>query len=202
MGSPASTARCWQLERQFTLADFRILPSIGVFSTSIDLVAIQGVTLTTPQHPDSAKARVPQIYPTECRERGVTYRGKMMVRVAYRINNGDWIGGWREGGGVPVMVKSNKCNLHQMSPAQLVRNGEDPTDFGGYFIVNGIERLIRLLIVPRRNYAMSIVRGGFAKRGGGYTEVGLQMSFSFWSYFAFPNEPHLTSFTTTFVTWI
>jgi DNA-directed RNA polymerase I subunit RPA2 len=41
--------------------------------------------------------------------------------------------------------------------------------------VNGIERLIRLLIVPRRNHAISILRNSFQKRGPTFTEFGIQM---------------------------
>jgi len=36
---------------------------------------------------------------------------------------------------------------------------------GGYFVVNGLEKLIRLLIVNRRNYVLGITRPSFTKRG-------------------------------------
>ena len=38
-----------------------------------------------------------------------------------------------------------------MNPEQLVAHGEEPNEMGGYFICNGLEKLIRLLIVPRSN---------------------------------------------------
>ena len=41
---------------------------------------------------------------------------------------------------------------------------------GGYFIVNGIERIIRLLINQRRHYIMGMVRGAYARRGPTFTE--------------------------------
>jgi DNA-directed RNA polymerase I subunit RPA2 len=34
----------------------------------------------------------------------------------------------------------------------MVEKGEEQHDLGGYFIVKGNERLLRLLIMPRRNY--------------------------------------------------
>jgi DNA-directed RNA polymerase I subunit RPA2 len=34
----------------------------------------------------------------------------------------------------------------------MVEKGEEPNDLGGYFIVKGNEKLLRLLIMPRRNY--------------------------------------------------
>ena len=47
------------------------------------------------------------------------------------------------------------CNLDGMSPQQLVQHGEEAEEFGGYFIVNGNEKLIRQLIMPRRHFVSS-----------------------------------------------
>lgn len=52
---------------------------------------------------------------------------------------------------------------------------EDPEEFGGYFIINGIERLVRLLIVPRRNHVLALIRPSFMKRGPLYTHFGVQI---------------------------
>src|SRR5947209_3235368 len=46
---------------------------------------------------------------------------------------------------------------------------------GGYFIINGIEKMIRLLLVSRRNHVMALVRSSFANRGPNYTEYGVQI---------------------------
>ena len=46
---------------------------------------------------------------------------------------------------------------------------------GGYFIINGNERLIRFLIVPRRNHVTSIIRNSFQNRGPAYTPYGVQV---------------------------
>ena len=43
---------------------------------------------------------------------------------------------------------------------------------GGYFICNGIERIIRLLVQQRRHYIMALRRGAFRKRGSNYTDLG------------------------------
>src|SRR5207245_846384 len=45
-------------------------------------------------------------------------------------------------GDLPVMLKSRICLLSKLSPDDLVGVGEDPLDPGGYFIVNGSERVI------------------------------------------------------------
>ncbi|XP_051121595.1 DNA-directed RNA polymerase I subunit 2 isoform X2 [Andrographis paniculata] len=40
----------------------------------------------------------------------------------------------------------------------------------GYFITNGLERVFRLLIMPKRNYPTSMLRSSFADRRDGYTD--------------------------------
>jgi len=40
------------------------------------------------------------------------------------------------------MVKSEKCSLSKLNREELVQAGEDPDDPGGYFIINGTERVI------------------------------------------------------------
>lgn len=46
---------------------------------------------------------------------------------------------------------------------------------GGYFIVNGNEKLIRLLNVPKRNHPLALIRSSFANRGSTYTQYGVQI---------------------------
>jgi DNA-directed RNA polymerase I subunit RPA2 len=62
-----------------------------------------------------------------------------------------------------------------MSSAELVRHHEEPEEFGGYFIVNGNERLIRYLILPRRNHVISLLRPSFLSRGPSYTQYAVQI---------------------------
>ena len=67
-------------------------------------------------------------------------------------------------------MRSSACNLHELSQQQLVERGEEANELGGYFIVNGIERLLRLLINQRRHYIMGMVRGAYARRGATFSE--------------------------------
>lgn len=60
-----------------------------------------------------------------------------------------------------------------MTPDDLVKAKEESEELGGYFIVNGIEKIIRMLLVNRRNYPMAIQRGAFTNRGPGYTNYGI-----------------------------
>lgn len=116
-----------------------------------------------------------EIYPAECRERHATYRGRLRIRLEYRVNTGEWQESIRDMGQIPIMLKTNRCHLENCTPAQLVQQKEESEEFGGYFIVNGIEKLIRMLIVSRRNFPMAIVRGSFVDRGATYTKYGMQI---------------------------
>ena len=62
-----------------------------------------------------------------------------------------------------------------MSSAELVKHHEEPEEFGGYFVINGNERLIRLLILPRRHHVISLVRPSFVNRGPSYTPYAVQI---------------------------
>ena len=62
-----------------------------------------------------------------------------------------------------------------MGAADLVRHHEEPEEFGGYFVINGNERLIRYLILPRKNHVISLIRSSFANRGPSYTSYAVQI---------------------------
>jgi len=78
-------------------------------------------------------------------------------------------------GSLPVMVKSRACYLRHLTRRQLVAAKEESTEFGGYFICNGIERVLRALIAPRRHVAMGLRRGAYARRGQRFTELAVSL---------------------------
>ena len=78
-------------------------------------------------------------------------------------------------GALPIMVMSERCNLKGCGPKKLVSLREEASEVGGYFILNGIERVIRLLQLPRRNHAMAIERGSYRNRGPLYSDKGVAM---------------------------
>ncbi|CAM9517529.1 unnamed protein product, partial [Scytosiphon promiscuus] len=135
---------------------------------------VEGVTVGYPgkKNEDSASSK---LTPRECRERGLTYQGALLVDLCYQIGDGDTVRTQRRAGECPVMVGSRRCHLRGHGPAQLSRGREEAGEMGGYFVVRGIERVIRLLQVPKRNYAHAISRGTFKDRGQGYSEKGVMM---------------------------
>jgi DNA-directed RNA polymerase I subunit RPA2 len=60
-----------------------------------------------------------------------------------------------------------------MTPHQLVMAKEESEELGGYFIVNGNEKLIRLLIATKRNHPMALARPSWQNRGKSYTKYGI-----------------------------
>lgn len=117
----------------------------------------------------------------------------MTIKICWQIeNHGEVVRStMRDCGLVPIMVRvrtgsghlvlcltflqSVRCNLRSMSSAELVAHHEEPEEFGGYFVINGNERLIRYLILPRRNQVIALSRPSFTNRGPSYTPSAVQI---------------------------
>ena len=137
---------------------------------------VESVQLTKPAVPANDKLSMNRrTYPSECRERMTSYRSRLMLKVTWSVNDGEEVSEVREAGQIPIMLKSNRCHLEKLSPDELVKQKEESDELGGYFIVNGIEKLIRMLIVQRRNHPMAIIRPSFGNRGASYTKFGIQI---------------------------
>nr|WCZ58370.1 RNA polymerase I subunit RPA135 [Paratrimastix eleionoma] len=130
---------------------------------------------------EDAKMGVPMkpnggtLYPRECRMANVTYSAPLFVDICRRINGGEIERIQRRMAEIPIMVKSSHCNLANRSPEELIKLGEEPHERGGYFIIHGLERLLRLIIMPRKNCPMAMNRGAYTKRGHLYTNFGVQI---------------------------
>lgn len=101
-----------------------------------------------------------EVYPREARIRNLTYRAPLYLEIELddeghetyeRVNIGD----------IPIMVKSNLCLLSRHTEDELIKLGEDPNEVGGYFIVNGSERVIVSLedLAPNRVLVETDTRG-------------------------------------------
>ena len=87
------------------------------------------------------------LYPQEARLRNITYAAPVFMEMSIVT------GGEEEEervvdstetkvGRMPIMVGSEKCNIYNFTDEELIDIGEDPADPGGYFIVNGSERVL------------------------------------------------------------
>jgi DNA-directed RNA polymerase subunit B len=84
------------------------------------------------------------ITPTEARLRNLTYSASVYGEITIKQGNHSETQEV-EIGRLPVMVKSDLCNTHGLSEAELLKNYIDTNDPGGYFIVNGNERVMVLM---------------------------------------------------------
>lgn len=77
-------------------------------------VRFKDVSLLKSQVPPTNKAATNrEILPAECRERHVSYRGRLSATLEYRINGGDPVEFVRELGQMPIMIKV--CALERLA---------------------------------------------------------------------------------------
>lgn len=80
--------------------------------------------------------------PMEARLRELTYAAPIRLEL---ITEKDGIRGESVEaiiGHIPIMVMSDRCILSKLNGEDMVGMGEDPMDPGGYFIINGTERVL------------------------------------------------------------
>ncbi len=81
------------------------------------------------------------VTPAEVRLRKLTYSAPiwmdMTINYAGQVESEEV-----QLGRIPIMVKSKFCNLDGMSEEELIKNYIDPKDYGGYFLINGNERVM------------------------------------------------------------
>lgn len=122
-------------------------------------------------------SRVTQIdlLPGECRRAGITYAGDLLAEFDIMVNGEAVASSSRRIARVPVMVCSKRCNLANKAPADMVKAREEQYELGGFFVINGAEKLLRMIIVPRANAVISVQRDANLKRGPLYTKDSVSM---------------------------
>jgi DNA-directed RNA polymerase beta subunit len=95
-----------------------------------------------------------KLYPSKARENGITY-GLDLYATIYldKVNPegtiertvlADGTNTRKKLGQIPLMLDSKRCYLHNMSPEELRRVGEDPSDPFGYFVVAGSDFVVMM----------------------------------------------------------
>ena len=85
---------------------------------------------------------ITHVTPAEARLRNISYVAPIMMEISVIEDNKMLEKRFIHVGDMPVMVKSNACILHSFNEQKLIDYQEDPRDPGGYFIINGSERVI------------------------------------------------------------
>src|SRR3989344_3348012 len=81
------------------------------------------------------------VMPYEARLRNLTYSAPITLELTIK-KDGQIDSDDVEIGRIPIMVGSNRCNTSGFSKNDLIKNYNDPNDPGGYFIINGNERVM------------------------------------------------------------
>jgi len=105
-----------------------------------------------------------KVYPQEARLRNLHYAGILYAEMEHTISKEEFAGKSTilargvdtiKLAEIPIMVKSKFCSLHGLTEEEQTLMGEDTSDYGGYFIIGGKERvsvLINCLIYIGLNY--------------------------------------------------
>jgi len=93
---------------------------------------------------NEADGSIRTVYPNEARIRNITYMAPLYVNIIPIFNGVQEKSEKVHVGDLPIMVRSKRCMLSDLDEKELVDVGEDPSDPGGYFIVNGTERVLVL----------------------------------------------------------
>ena len=94
------------------------------------------------------------LYPSDCRARQINYSAPLFTTLKRRFDTEYPESITVKLGNIPVMVKTDFCNLKGLDMHELIKHKEECNDFGAYFIINGIEKLIRMIVIQRRNYPL------------------------------------------------
>src|SRR3989344_4197126 len=114
------------------------------------------------------------IYPAEARLRKITYAAPCYIEVSAHINGVQRDSFVARVGSMRIMLKSKFCHLKGLSRDELIGKGEDPDDPGGYFIINGTEKVLisvedlapnRMLIEDEPTGVSKFVGKLFSERG-------------------------------------
>lgn len=100
-------------------------------------VVEEGFLQDTQYRPDWATPHI-------CRLRDLTYCAPITVDVEYLRGQQRVVKNGFQIAKMPIMLRSSNCILTGKSPSELAKLNECPLDPGGYFIINGTERVILL----------------------------------------------------------
>lgn len=83
-----------------------------------------------------------KLLPLEARIRKISYAAPIFMEISAHINGIQRESFKTQIGQLPIMLKSKYCHLNELSEDELIKAGEDPDDTGGYFIINGTEKVL------------------------------------------------------------
>ena len=104
-------------------------------------IKLEKIWVTKPQITEADGSKR-DIYPMEARLRQLTYSAPIYLEVSAYVDDIQRENFTSLIGKIPIMIKSKYCHLYGLKKEELIEKGEDPYDQGGYFIINGNERVL------------------------------------------------------------
>lgn len=89
-----------------------------------------------------ADGSMTHLTPAEARRRDLTYSSRIRVTMTPIFEGRTQEPEVVTIGKIPVMVGSDLCPTSDMDREEMIENDEDPEDTGGYFIINGTEKVL------------------------------------------------------------
>lgn len=118
-----------------------IVPTIIPHDIDEFKIKLDKIWVTKPEITE-ADGSTRNIFPIEARLRKLTYSAPCFIEVSAHINGVQRESFTTQIGNIPIMLKSKNCHLSKLSREDLIKHGEDPDDPGGYFIINGTEKVL------------------------------------------------------------
>lgn len=116
-----------------------IKPELEGFKIKLGKVSVQEPVIR------EADGSTRKLYPYEARLRDRTYAAPINLEMTSVYNDKEEDTLDVTIGRIPVMLKSKICLLNSLTDDELRSHKEDPNDPGGYFIINGTERVLVLI---------------------------------------------------------
>jgi DNA-directed RNA polymerase beta subunit len=136
-------------------------------------IKLDKIYITKPEMTEADGSKK-EIKPLEARLRKMTYAAPMFIEISAHINGVQREAFTSQIASIPIMLKSKYCYLNKKSRDELIKEGEDPDDPGGYFIVNGSEKVLiavedlapnNLLIEPIAKQSKELSAKMFSEKG-------------------------------------
>ncbi|WP_042701592.1 DNA-directed RNA polymerase subunit B [Thermococcus sp. PK] len=159
------------------------------------------IRLGEPEFQEAHGQRKP-LYPMDARIRNLTYSAPIFLEMIPVVKGIEQEPVEVRIGELPVMLKSKICRLYGLSDEELIAHGEDPKDPGGYFIINGSERVIVSIedLAPNRTLVESDERQNryvakcFSYRHGYRALITVERRKDGILYVSIPNVPGVIKF--------
>ena len=118
-----------------------IVPTIIPHNVDDFKIKLDKIWVTKPEITEADGSKR-EVLPVEARLRKITYSAPTFIEISAHINGVQRESFTTQIGSLPIMLKSKYCHLNKLSREELIEKGEDPDEPGGYFIINGTEKVL------------------------------------------------------------